>query len=100
MQKDRTFRTDDGWALATDGLQWVLQRKKGNRWDAVSFVRTTKDILARCMWEKGVPADVATRLLDGLPGHFETWLARTHPPGSRRVGLLSTAYDFSFLGAL
>jgi hypothetical protein len=57
------------WAVATDGIQWILQRHQGGRWRDVSFVRSTKDILARCMREKGVvPADMV--LLTDLPDQF------------------------------
>jgi len=74
MQKDKQFRAIDNWALASDGLQWVLQRRKGKHWEAVSFVRSSKDVLARCMREKGTPPDVAVeQLLNGLPACFEAW---------------------------
>jgi hypothetical protein len=43
-------------------------------WRPVSFVRSTRDILARCMREKGVPADDADRLVAGLPPTFDEWL--------------------------
>jgi hypothetical protein len=59
----------DRWAIATDGTQWILQRRRGDRWENLSFVRTTRDILARCMRQKGaLPAEVG--LLAGLPDRF------------------------------
>lgn len=74
MQKDKQFRVIDRWALATDGVQWILQRQSGSdHWQAVSFVRTTREILARRMREKGVPALAAEQLLKALPEDFETW---------------------------
>jgi hypothetical protein len=81
MQKDKQFRAIDNWALASDGLQWVLQRRKGKHWEAVSFVRSSKDVLSRCMREKGTPPDVADQLLDGLPACFEAWHEQFWPPG-------------------
>jgi hypothetical protein len=59
--------------VASDGGQWILQRRKGidkrtgqEIWAHVSFVSSTKAILARCMREKGVPTEDAQRLLAGL----------------------------------
>jgi len=52
-------------------------RRKPNSftgWGAVSFVRSTKDILARCMREKGVDEGTAAVLLAGLPDIFDRWL--------------------------
>jgi hypothetical protein len=51
----RQFAVSGRWALASDGLQWILQRKRSGcpPWRAVSFVRSTKDIPARCMGENG-----------------------------------------------
>jgi len=65
------------WALAADNLQWILQRRrKGpHPWYGVSFVSSTKDILARCMAEKGVPAQDAKQALNGLPDTFAQWHA-------------------------
>ena len=71
---DQRFATSGSWALASDGIQWVLQRQRrkngGAAWRPVSFVRSTKEVLARRMREKGVPPDDAARLLDGLPNCF------------------------------
>jgi hypothetical protein len=69
VQKDKQFRVSGRWALASDGVQWVLQLNGGS----VSFIHTTKDLLARCMREKGTPPDDADRLLDGLPDTFDAW---------------------------
>jgi hypothetical protein len=67
---DRQLAISGNWAIATDGVQWILQRRKdidrrNGRvvWRAVSFVRSTKDILARCMREKGCPQNDAQSLL-------------------------------------
>jgi hypothetical protein len=87
---DRQFlRIDDKWALAYDERQWILQRFRGIRssgygvglekWEGVSFVTSTRDVLARCMREKGVPADAALVALAGLPetfSEFRAWMGR------------------------
>jgi hypothetical protein len=76
---DRVFREAGNWALASDGVQWMLVkrhvRKDGDSWDPVSFVRSTKFILARCMREKGVEPGTAVILLQGLPDTFDEWKA-------------------------
>lgn len=79
---DRIFATADNWALASDGLQWMLMRHyKGRQpWRPVSFVRSTKDILARCMREKGVEPDTARLLLAGLPDTFDQWKTAQSSP--------------------
>jgi hypothetical protein len=40
---------------------------------AVSFVSSTRDILARCMRERGVDNVTAAQLLSGLLDTFEQW---------------------------
>jgi hypothetical protein len=61
------------WALASDKLQWVLQRLRGKRWQDVAFVASTRDVLARVMREWGVPDADAKRALAQLPAAFEGW---------------------------
>jgi hypothetical protein len=75
---DHQFAVSGRWALAADSLQWILQRLHPRKndidtWDPVSFVRSTRDILARCMREKGCPSEDADRLLAELPSTFEEW---------------------------
>ena len=74
---DNRFVTAHDWALASDGMQWILlhnHRQDGTgRWQAVSFVHSTRDILARCMREKGCPTEDARDLLKGLPLTFNEW---------------------------
>jgi hypothetical protein len=73
---DRVFATAGDWALASDGLQWMLMRRyKGGKWHALSFVRSTRDVLARCMREKGTDNVLAAELLAGLPQTFDQWKA-------------------------
>jgi len=73
---ERQFAISNKWALAADRLQWLLQRRQGQRWASVSFVSSTRDILTRCMREKGCPPADAERLLAGLPSTFEEWAGK------------------------
>jgi hypothetical protein len=78
---DRVFVTAGDWALATDGLQWILRKRfPGGDWKALSFVRSTKEVLARCMAEKGVDVPTADFLLAGLPDRFDGKSAPEVPP--------------------
>jgi hypothetical protein len=74
---DRQFAISGKWALAADRLQWMVQRRHMNKgqvkWQSVSFVASTKDVLARCLREKGCPPADAERLLAGLPATFAEW---------------------------
>jgi hypothetical protein len=74
---DRQFVVSGKWALAADRLQWMVQRQYLNKgqpaWQSISFVASTKDVLARCLREKGCPPADAERLLAGLPATFEEW---------------------------
>jgi hypothetical protein len=73
---DRVFAIAGDWAVGADELQWILMRRRmGSQqgWRPVSFVRSTRDILARCMREKGVDVDTADLLLAGLPDSFDRW---------------------------
>ena len=73
---ERQFAISGRWALAADSLQWMLQRRAGQRWQSVSFVSSTRDVLLRCMREKGCPRADAERLLAGLPSTFEEWAGK------------------------
>ena len=79
MQKDRQFRIAGEWALASDDVRWMLQRKKGDSWRAIKYIRSTKAHLADRMREKGVPPDDMHTLLDGLPDTFDEWQAQQRP---------------------
>jgi hypothetical protein len=77
---DRVFAMAGDWALASDGIQWMLMRRRTNTftgWSPVSFVRSTRDILARCMAEKGVDKATSIILLSGLPDTFDEWKTNT-----------------------
>src|SRR6476660_9187760 len=74
MQKDRQFRASGRWGLASDGIQWVIQKRlSGDRWEAVKFIRSTKESLEASMGRAGVPEKERTELLDGLPNTFDEW---------------------------
>jgi hypothetical protein len=76
------------WALGSDGLQWILYRRwKDGIWRGLSFVRSTKDILARCMREKGVEDVTARLLLSGLPDTFDEWKATHRAPQASPAAL-------------
>ena len=81
---DRVFAIEGDWALASDGIQWMLMKrtaeKRSNRepWQAISFVRSTRYILARCMREKGVGDAAMRSLLSGLPDTFDEWKRTAH----------------------
>jgi hypothetical protein len=72
MQVDKQFRVAGRWALASDGVQWVIQRQNGKRWEAVKFIHSTKAHLASRMRGMMPPED-AERLLEGLPDTFDEW---------------------------
>jgi hypothetical protein len=81
---DRVFVTSGDWALASDGTQWMLMRQRSKShgdWVAVSFARSTRDILARCMREKGADEDTARILLAGLPDTFDQVENVSQSPG-------------------
>ena len=68
------------WALGNDNLQWILYRKQRRQehdprpsWHAVSFVSSTREVLERCMREKGVSPAEAIEMVRDLPDTFEQW---------------------------
>jgi hypothetical protein len=73
---ERQFAVSGDWALGADSLQWILYRRRSRvkgGWSAVSFVASTRDVLERCMREKGCSSEDRARLLDGLPSTFDQW---------------------------
>jgi len=76
---DRVVTTAGDWALASDGIQWMLMRRhrrpKKDTWDPIWFVHSTRDVLALGMREKGVEPGTADLLLSGLPATFDQWKA-------------------------
>ena len=75
---ENLLATSSGWALASDGLQWILQRRYGGQLRAVAFVRSSRDILTRVMNEKGVAPETASELLETLPPTFAEWPPTSH----------------------
>ena len=74
---DTTIAVSGDWSVITDGHQWILQRRVGTDrrtgkpvWESVSFVRSTRGILERCMREKETPPEDARKLLAGLGERF------------------------------
>jgi hypothetical protein len=72
-----------GWTIASDGIQWILQRRHNGQQRSVSFVHSSRDVLARCMSENGVHPQTASELLKGLPPTFNEWSRMTVPRASR-----------------
>jgi hypothetical protein len=68
---DRQLAVSGEWALASDGIQWILQRSGRAVW----FVRSERSVLERGMAAKRVPSTDANRLLAGLPDTFDEWKA-------------------------
>jgi hypothetical protein len=79
---DRVFATAGKWALGADEVQWILyrQQKGDSPWRSISFVHSTRDVLARCMQEKDIEPDTADLLLSGLPDTFAQWKALQSSP--------------------
>ena len=75
------LRLSERWALATDGIQWIVQRARRNRnkvggleWRAVAFVASDKGVLHRVLREKGAVIDSEGHAaLRRLPGTFREW---------------------------
>jgi len=87
---DRQFAISGKWALAADRLQWMVQRQylhKGEiKWHSVSFVASTKVILARCLREHQVRQQVhpsATRCPLLLKRMSSIGLSPTQSPSDR-----------------
>jgi hypothetical protein len=89
---DRIFlRLNGDFALGADTLQWVLYRRHAavpegsplllRDWRPISFVCSTKEILLRCMREKGCkPSHEAQLALNGMLPTFEAWKLAYAPP--------------------
>jgi len=87
------FTVSGDWALGADSLQWILYRRRAKgEWRAVSFVGSTREVLARCMGEKGCPDVDRAFLLAGLPPTFDQW-RKTHQTTSLPVWDRDAAAD-------
>ena len=84
---DQQFlRLNDDWALATDGLQVIVQRRwqdklsGEDRWKPVSFVFSRRSVLERLLREAGLHRTKETRCaLETLPVRFRKWLQAGGP---------------------
>jgi len=67
------------WWIHFDDLQWIIaqQRESGvGVRKTVSFVSSTKDILLRCVREKGIsPTAEALNAIASWPSTFREWFA-------------------------
>jgi hypothetical protein len=77
---ERIFAVSGDWALGSDSVQWILyhRRQGGTGWRGVSFVRSEREILERCMREKGCQEADRAVLLRGLSRTFDEF-KRTTP---------------------
>jgi hypothetical protein len=84
---DRIFlRLGINGALRADSLQWILYRAmrqvpldaplSSRDWQGISFARSTKAILVRCIREHGIELSAEGRIaLDRLADSFDAWKA-------------------------
>jgi len=87
------LQINNDWALSTDKLQWILQRRSGTRWRDVAFISSNKATLSRCMSENGVPAADAWKALRCLPDTFAesaSTATKTTPADDKTSPPLST----------
>ena len=78
MSDRHLFDLAPGWALGYDERQWMVMKgrqKNGKQiWRPVSFVASTKLVLARVIGEHGItPTPAAQKSLDQLPERFREW---------------------------
>jgi len=82
MSDNILFHLNNKFAIGYDSLQWMLMRVSknektgGNNYGPKSFVRSTKQILQRCMDEAGCEPDQAgLREFQALSDTFKQWRA-------------------------
>ncbi len=97
MADKQFLRLSERWALAYDGLQWIIQRrgsfdkKQGAlRWEPLSFISSNRDILVLTLREKGavIDSDKMEEVL-ALPYTFKEWIRQRQNHGAagrRQVG--------------
>jgi hypothetical protein len=98
IRAERQFATSGRWALGSDGLQWILYRRRSEEdggWKGVSFVRSTRAVLARCMREKGCSDEDTAVLLAGLPETYDEWLKALNPLPAAPSGILSDGVAYA-----
>ena len=67
-------------AIGTDGLQWIVLKRKGERWRACGFVHSDKRALIACIEAKGLKLSAAGRAALNRQGD-RIWRWRTHADG-------------------
>jgi len=78
------LQLSDNWRLASDPLQWIIQRREGKQWRSVQFIASTREVLVRCLRELGAVVDKEAQLeLDNLPGTFREWKKTPSAPRRR-----------------
>jgi hypothetical protein len=77
-------------AIGTDGLQWVVLKRKGERWRACGFVHSDKRALLACIEAKGLKLSAAGRAALSRQGD-RIWRWRTHADGVRQTGACGQA---------
>ncbi len=80
-----TFAINDRWRLTEDGaLQWILEKRKGERWYAKAYCGTRAGLLEVALLHHGVAAPAPVLVaLDRLPEHYE--------PGKLEASVLDRA---------
>jgi hypothetical protein len=69
----------DKWAIGWDTRQWLLQKAKirgGEReWQPVIYIASTKEVLGRCIHEKGCTPDAAGEVfIASIPESFSDFI--------------------------
>jgi hypothetical protein len=71
-------------AIGTDGLQWIVLKRKGERWRACGFVHSDKRALIACIAAKGLKLSAAGRAALNRQGD-RIWRWRTYGDGVRQT---------------
>ena len=90
MADKQFLRLSERWALAYDSLQWIIQRrgsfdkKQGTlRWQPLSFISSSRDILILTLREKGAVVDPEKmEEVLALPDTFKEWIGRRQNRGA------------------
>ena len=77
-------------AIGTDGLQWIVLKRKGERWRACGFVHSDKRALIACIAAKGLKLSAAGRAALNRQGE-RIWRWRTDADGVRQTGACGQA---------
>lgn len=104
MPTDRQFRVSGKWALASDGVQWILQRRRGKVWEALKFIRSTKAHLI-LLFRYGMPYRVRSegktyRVLSGSPDQERIKADRRYDRWGKLGLLLIVLGTMAQIGAL